>query len=115
MTAAMSDSMLAAADATVGRWGVWDVHQQEWLHRGLADEREAWQALLATTSLHPWELSVKQEDPPPPTAEEEVSCPTCDGDGDCYRCGTQCPDCDGTRYVTAAAAEQLRKDGRGWT
>ena len=115
MTTFLPNDQQAAVDATVGRWGVWDTHTQEWLHQQLPSEREAWRALLSAESLHPMLLEVRQEDPPPPEPEDEVQCPTCDGDGDCYRCGTQCPDCYGTKLVTAEVAAQLRKDGRGWT
>lgn len=84
-------------------WGVWDNHTQQWHDVGHSYPAEAWKALLQVETQHPWELVVAEagEDGRPLTAGAAAGgpaakCRTCDGDGECFNCGSECRDCDGT-------------------
>lgn len=85
------------------RWGVWDNHLQQWLHTGHGHPSEAWRVLLETATNHPWDLAVAEaDDQGLPIVASGTSgtgpgkCKTCDGDGECFNCGQDCQDCDGT-------------------
>lgn len=84
-------------------WGVWDNHLQQWLAVGRPHPAGAWQALLQVATNHPWELAVAlADDEGRPVVEGAANgttaakCRTCDGDGECFNCGSACRDCDGT-------------------
>lgn len=70
-----------------GEWGVWDKHARRWLVSGLANEREAWLALLDAEHPYRWRLDIRRIPDP------DNLCCWCGGDGvevsgkDCHHCG----------------------------